>query len=316
MLIENLAQAIAANEHTLGFYTDCRAQVVNLLDDGQAPPVVEGTVPASGRVLFRGDSFAGARVAVVAHWSADGVPDAALQYLLRALREQGYRVVAACGCEPQHLEVWSGLVEALVCRQSTGYDFTSWKTALAVLPDLLDADELVCCNDSVYGPVMPLGPVHTAMNAVDCDFWGMVESREKRLHLQSFYLVFRKNVLRHPAFTAFWQAVDTNPDKFATVLRYEMGLSPWLASQGLIPAAYVPAACFPRTNVNPCHYFWRPLLERFAMPFLKRDLIRRAGSHAFLSGWQQILADHGFDPALCAVRPELQDALIKSALRL
>lgn len=305
MLIENLATAIAQAEKTPGFYTDARARVVNLLEEseaGESPqlPEIEGEtdIIPFGRVAFRGASLAGARVAVLAHWSEGGVPDAALRVYLQALKAEGYRVVVACGCEPQPA-AWLNLAEMLVWRSCTGYDFASWKAAFALLPDLYDAQEVLCCNDSVFGPINPLGPVHRVMDAVPCDFWGLVESREKRRHLQSFYLVFRKKVLRHAAFKAFWQAVDTNPDKFATVLRYEMGLSPWLVGHGLAAGAYIPAACLPQTNVNPCHYFWRGLLERFEMPFIKRDLLRRAGSHPFLAGWEAVLAARGFDSTLC-----------------
>lgn len=306
MFIDNLTTIITQHESDPDFFRDELRQRVDLFADGAEHPELPATSIVLGEqahVLFRKANFAGQRVAVVAHWSPNGLPDAALQVYLTALREAGFRVVVTCGCRPGDERLWQIHADALIWRECSGYDFTSWKAALEALPELFDAAELVLANDSVLGPMRPLSAVHADMDKVNCDFWGLVESRETRRHLQSFYLVFRKQALRHSAFAAFWPTVDTNADKFATVLRYETMLSPWLAGQGLMPAALVASRSFPPTNVNPCHYFWRPLLLRFGMPFLKRDLIRRAASHPFMRGWETVLRQHGYDPAL-ALPPE------------
>lgn len=311
MLMESLVRAIVAHEHSPGFFQDIRAQVATVAECPQNAPELdrlarggEVDIAPAVRVIFGGDlNFTDARVAVLAHWSREGRPDPALAVLLTALRGLGYKVAVTCGCEPGDVPYWATLADALVRRTCPGYDFTSWKAAFTALPSLYAAREVLCVNDSVLGPIGSLGAVHTAMDAVPCQFWGMVESREKWPHLQSFYLVFRQAALKHPAFRRFWGAVDANPDKFATVLRYEILLSPWLARHGLVPGAYVPAAALPQTNVNPCHYFWRPLIQRFGMPFLKRDLLRRAGDHPFLHGWETVLREHGFDPHV--LPPEL-----------
>lgn len=301
MLIDNLTALITQHENEPGFFRDALCQVVDLFaEGGEAPVLPPADVRLGGqvRILFRGESLAGHRVALVAHWSPDGLPDAALQQYLHALREAGFLVVVACGCLPGDEGRWRACADTLIWRKCNGYDFTSWKAAFEVLPDLFEAHELVLTNDSVLGPVRPLDTVRADMAPVPCDFWGLVESRETRRHLQSFYLVFRQSALRHKAFAAFWATVDTNPDKFATVLRYETVFTPWLAGQGLVPAALVASASFPPTNVNPCHYFWRPLLLRFGMPFLKRDLVRRAADHPFMQGWEEVLRRLGYDPEM------------------
>lgn len=301
MLIDKLTTIIAQHHNDPDFFRDDVCRVVDLFADGGDVPVLSSMpmrLAEQARVVFRSESFANQRVAVVAHWSANGLPDAALQWYLRALREAGFCVVVACGCQPGDVCAWQDHTDALIWRQCSGYDFTSWKAAFETLPDLFEARELVLTNDSVLGPIHSLGNIHASMDAVNCDFWGMVESRETRRHLQSFYLVFRPKALQHKAFADFWPTVDNNPHKFATVLRYETFFSPWLAEQGLIPAACVASSSFPPTNVNPCHYFWRPLLLRFGMPFLKRDLLRRAADHPFLQGWEEVLRGLGYDPAL------------------
>lgn len=299
MLIDSLTQAIMAHEHDPGFFRAMRPCVVDLGCKNAKLCGDPLDISAYVQIVFGADTaLADAKVAVLAHWSEQGEPDAALQYLLVALRAEGFTLVVACGCRPSNEPLWASLVDVLLWRDCTGYDFTSWKAAFAVLPDLFSAREVLCVNDSILGPINPLGKIHAAMAALPCDFWGLVESREKRRHLQSYYLLYRPSALQHPAFRQFWDCVDINPNKLSAVLRYEVLLAPWLATNGLRPAAFVPSTCFPDTNANPCHYFWRPLLTRFGMPFLKRDLLRRACTHPFLQGWEDVLRQQGYDPKI------------------
>lgn len=242
--------------------------------------------------------FRGCRVALLAQWSPDGrVAPYVLAYL-RQLAALGYRTVLCAGREPAPVAAWTRLCDAALWRDCPGYDFTSWKAALEAFPSLFEAEELLFTNDSVFGPVRPLAPLHQGMAGVDCDFWGLLESREAMPHLQSYYLVFRPGAIRHPAFAAFWDAVESCPDKRRIVQRCEIPLGLWLSLHGLRPGVCIPAASLPMTNANPAHYFWRQLVERYGFPFLKRDLVRAAATHPHLCGWESLLRAGDYDPRL------------------
>lgn len=243
-------------------------------------------------------SFAGKRVALLAHWSSDGSVAPYVLYFLRALRTEGWRTVLASGGEPQLNPALLRLCDAVVWRTCPGYDFTSWKACFEGLPSLFAAEELLLANDSIFAPVGPLSPIHAAMEKVPCDFWGMVGSREFLTHLQSYYLVFRPAALRHPAFAAFWDAALITDDKLDTVLRLEVSLTGWLALNGLIPGVFVPPEALLPGNVNPSHYFWKQLLDRYHVPLIKRDLLRDQRQHPYLRGWENLVARHGYDVRL------------------
>lgn len=314
MLIDSLAAVVEQHAELPGFFQkpgsylaklvqDCAAVSSSLETECNKPAAGPGIVQperlgSAARVLSGEDIFENTRTAVVAQWSADGVIAPYLIYYLRKLREDGWKIVLACGRFPRTDSRWLELCDAVVVRTCSGYDFTSWKAAFEVFPGLYRCKEVLCTNDSVFGPVNPLSFVHTTMSDVPCDFWGLVESREKRPHLQSYYLLFREQAIRHPAFAAFWSTVDRSGEKFDTVLRYEVTLSSWLTQHGLRAGAFVPASALPQTNINPSHYFWKQLLLLYKTPFIKRDLLRSCANHPFLAGWKDILRAAGYDPAL------------------
>lgn len=276
-------------------------------DTAGLPPRLRKRLPegvvrlgANARVLSApAASFAGSRVALLAQWAEDGNVAPYVRHYIRSLKAEGWRVVLACGNEPTLPPSLVRECDAIVCRNCPGYDFTSWKAALEVFPSLWEAEELLLTNDSIFAPIGPLGPVHTAMQGVACDFWGMVGSKEFLTHLQSYYLVFRGRALRHPAFAAFWDAVGGG-DKADAVLNREVVLTAWLAWNGLVPGAYAPPGLLLDTDINPAHYFWRELCCLCHVPFIKRDLLRDCRFHPHLNGWEDFVRRSGYDLRLIA----------------
>lgn len=312
MLIDSLAAVVAQHADDPLFFRSPGARtadrVVAAARQSQADmPEVFPQAPLGDavRILSGNDDFANSRTAIVAQWAEDGVIAPYLVHYLHKLREAGMRVILACGVVPYADSGWFSLCDAVIARTCSGYDFTSWRAAFEIFPSLYRCREVVCTNDSIFGPIHPLGDVHRVMDGVPCDFWGLVESREKQPHLQSYYLVFRKKTLRHPVFAAFWSTVDRSGEKFDTVLRYEVTLSLKLAAQGLRPGAFVPAAALPETNINPSHYFWRQLLSIYKAPFIKRDLLRHCAKHPHLAGWRELLDAAGYDSDLVFRTPNM-----------
>lgn len=239
--------------------------------------------------------YAGRRVALVAHWDPHGMVDPYVVYFLRHLRALGYATVLISDQSldlPGDVGNWA---DAVLWRSCPGYDFTSWKGALEFFPSLAEAEELLLANDSVFAPTNPLGPVHARMDALDCDFWGLSEGGVFRLVLQSYYLVFRRACLTHPAFWTFWSTVDTTTDRLDTIARFEFTLTSWLTRNGLKAAAYAPSAGFPSQGpIDPIYLCWRFLLQDFGFPCVKRNLLSGAIWWLALDGWEETLAAAGY----------------------
>jgi lipopolysaccharide biosynthesis protein len=198
----------------------------------------------------------------------------------------------------------------IVQRDNVGYDFYSYKTGLEQL-NLKDFDDVILCNDSVYGPLFSLEEVFKKMEGRPCDFWGLTESYEIARHVQSYFLVFRRVLLDAEVFHRFWETMVVLEHKREIVERYEVGLSQQLLAAGFSLDSFVATENsgivkrfrqswrqYLRTigrrwnekefwldvvqivfmgrsiAVNPTHMEWRALLSNSDLPFIKVELLR------------------------------------------
>lgn len=180
------------------------------------------------------------RLAVVAHYDASRK----LAHHVRLLLEQLLGVcdavvlVSTTGVD-NAAAIWASEHPALkvVTRENRGYGFMSYREGIRHLGDI-DGAEVVICNDSFVGPVVPMSTLFSHMDDVTCDFWGMTDSTAVAWHIQSYFMVFRPQVVGHEAFTAFWDEMEPLSDRSLVIERYELGLSRSLSEAGFVGRAY------------------------------------------------------------------------------
>lgn len=241
-----------------------------------------------------GLSFAGERVAIVAHWDPDRHVDPFVRYYLRHLRQAGFKTILTSAAPVEATEEDMTEADAVVYRKCEGYDFTSWKAALECFASARLATEVVFTNDSVFAPLANIAAVHTVMEKVDCDFWGLLESRDQLPAMPSFYVVFREKALRHECFASFWDNVNTESDKETVVQNFEQSQALWFALNGLIPGAYIHWDMLPGLKGGPAYVYWRQLVECFGVPCLKRVVVNDDVWWGDNSGWQETLRQAGY----------------------
>jgi len=185
------------------------------------------------------------RAIILAHFDRDGIVDAHVRAALAAYRRSAERLVLVSTSLTRLPADLEGIVDQFHSRANVGYDFGSWRTGLEGLGDGASFDEVVCVNDSVYGPLWDLDGVLADRRVAGADFWGMVRSNQpprsrrgrESPHLQSWFFAARRRLLAHPAWQAFWQGVVPQPSKEVVIDRYELGLSEMVAAAGLETAA-------------------------------------------------------------------------------
>ena len=160
------------------------------------------------------------RVAIFASYSKDGIIPEYVLYYLQGLKMVVEEIVfvADSDVQPGEEDKLKGLVRYSKCGRHGCYDFGSYRIGFEWAEKngvLDDADELILCNDSCYGPAYPFEKVFAEMNKKECDFWGMVESHEMKTHLQSYFLVFKKAVFQSSGFKEYVHSLGNNSfDKF------------------------------------------------------------------------------------------------------
>ena len=240
----------------------------------------------------------GPRVLVFVHYDKDGLVRPHVLLYLQALRDVDVSIVFVSNSgklDPQGIEALKPLCIGIIVRGNFGYDFGGWREGLEYLKGSLDNLEwLAIANDSVYGPLTPLGPLLARMDFTKADVWGFTDSDQRLWHLQSYFLAFSRRVLRSKAWHDFWRGIHPVKSKAWAISNGELRIT--LAMQN---AGFDCAALFPYqdlvTHIDPV----RRIANRGASPFIRLRLRHRhnltlaiEGGHALnptAELWRQLL---------------------------
>ncbi len=276
----------------------------------------------------------GARVALFAHFHRRGaVYDHVLHYVSE-LAANGFSVIFVSNSgrlAPDAVDRLRPLCAAVLVRRNIGYDFGAWREAIELLGlPRPNTDMVVLANDSVYGPLLPIGETLGRIDFDQSAVWGLTESWQMGYHLQSYFLAFGPRALHNPAWARFWQAVRPAPSKHWVIRQYELGLSQamiragfdckavWSYDEltgGIDPDLFsvsgeeddrepdplvvararhtrqIRSRVVERVPLNPTSDLWRQLLQK-RYPFIKRELLRDNPTFIpDISEWREIISE-------------------------
>ena len=154
------------------------------------------------------------------------------------------------------------------------YDWGSYKRGyhwLKIKGYLKKADELIFANDSTYAPITSFKPMFKEMSKhKDIDFWGNSQNTFFNTHLQSYFLVFRKNIINSPKFERFLHSVTKFPDHSLYILKYEITLTPYLESLGYKWKSYIPYEKLSHLPMPDKNSYPLTLIKDYNNQFLKK----------------------------------------------
>ncbi|TDG30378.1 hypothetical protein [Paracraurococcus ruber] len=265
-----------------------------------------GAMPSNGRAIC-----------LYAHFSPAGrVTD----MVLRQLEEYtllGFDVVFVSASPRLQEEDWQAVLDrcaVAIHRRNYALDFGSWCDAARTLRhEIAGAEELLLANDSVLGPIRPLDPVFATLRSGGDGLFGLTESMQHIVHLQSYLLLARGRAAVGDLLD-FLLGMRLSARKSAIIRRGELAVSGHMARRGhrvaalygyaeleaailadpaesrrlmgLRPFAWAiglpPAERDARLQrallavpMNPTHDFWAPLIRRMGFPFIKTELVTK-----------------------------------------
>lgn len=176
------------------------------------------------------------RVCLFAHFDKDNLIDDYVIYYLKALRKSCSSIifVSDCSISESEKEKILSIVDYIQAYNHDEYDWGSYKFGYLIAKEngfLDDADELLICNDSVYGPIYPLNKYFEIMENKSCDIWGMhqnlygLNSKIVEPHLQSWFLCLKKSVINSSEFDKFMRNITHLESKNEIIQKYEIGFS-------------------------------------------------------------------------------------------
>ena len=229
-----------------------------------------------------------ARAIVLAHFDPHGHFDPHVHHALAAYRGHAERLVVVSNSARRLPANLARLVDGFVPRANVGYDFAAWQDGLATFR-AADHDEVICVNDSVYGPLFDLGPALADARVAAADLWGMVLSDQNTSrsgprvpHLQSWFLGMRRPLLEADAWGGFWHGLTTPSTKREVVEQNEIGFSARMAAAGFRLAGLYDATTAPRVtlaevwpHLSPRHprRSWRLLRKSRRLPHNPSELV-------------------------------------------
>jgi lipopolysaccharide biosynthesis protein len=245
------------------------------------------------------ENYYGRRVCLFSHYDRDSILDEHVLCYLRALSAAGLDIVLISSCpslEPRSMAAAQSICSTIVFRENQGCNFAGWALAIKTLRGILHAEEIVFTNDSVYGPLRPLGPIFEKMSGQESDFWGMTQSHQVARHVQSYFVVFKRKAISHPAFVEFWHSVRATKNKWKLIKAYEVRMTAQLSAQGLNAGSLVEFAGEDEPK-NPTLNYWRQTIEQ-GCPFLKVQLLRDNPLDTNIDGWEETVLSLGYDARL------------------
>lgn len=230
-----------------------------------------------------------------AHFDLQGIVDPYVVYYLKALHALGATIIFVSGSphlSPESVEPIRSVCAGIYTRRTLALDFGSWHLAWCILRQhgwsLDQYDRLVIANDSVFGPLFPIEEMWNSFHGAD--MYGAIESAERTVHLQSFFLAWDLNSRTRPFLNDFWDQFQYIVDKDILIQEYEIGLSERAREAGLSVKPFITVAsiqaAFQRSPghewadvlsgepTNNTLYFWDGLIEHLRFPFLKTILPR------------------------------------------
>ena len=237
------------------------------------------------------------RLCVFAHWDRDNIIDDYVIYYLKELKKVCDCIifVSDTDCSPEKIE---GIADYFIIGKHGEYDFGSYKRGFLFAKNKgLNFDELLLVNDSFYGPFFPLENIFKKMDKKKCDFWGLTQNSYgmKKLgnnyveaftpHIQSCFLLLKQQLFNSACFGEFINTIEHKENKNDIILKYEIGLSQTLWSNGFKSALLINKY---KHTINPLASKWRRLIKWYKFPFLKTALVKRD----LIKGWEEVIGDY------------------------
>jgi len=229
------------------------------------------------------------RCCICVFWEKNGVVRDYITSYIKGLQEISQKVLVVVNGEISFdsRKKLNELGVDILQRKNKGFNFGAWKDSIKYLGyhELSQYDEVILTNTSCYGPIYPLSEMFEEMESRDCDFWGITKYHELNSnntllggkskciqYIQSYFLVFNKNVVLSKCFNSWWSHVKYQKD-YRNVLRlYETRLTNYFEKNRFKSDTYIDLNITKAYVDNPL-LITDKLLTMTRMPLIKRNAL-------------------------------------------
>jgi len=228
------------------------------------------------------------KVCLFSHFDAENKIKEYIIYYLKELSKVSdiIFISTAEGVTQEALKQIEPYCKDIIVKKNIGYDFGAWKSGLDYLGDDLNTyEQLILCNDSVFGPFHPLKSIFDKMSAYDA--WSMSDNHEIEYHLQSYFMVYNKKAFNSNLFEDFWNDFKIYTNKQILIETNEIGFSNSLFHSDLSCGAFYSVK--ERNYVNVLQYYWKELIAEHQFPFIKKEVLTTNPLQLDTSNWEEVI---------------------------
>lgn len=227
------------------------------------------------------------RAAIYFFYDTEGIVDDYNIYLLHDLQESVQQILVVCN--GKLTDDGKAKFESIGCkvlvRENFGFDVWAYKEALTCFgwDKIVQLDELVLLNFTIFGPFRPFREMFQAMNPRDLDFWGItlhhgagcdpwgkLKYGYLPMHLQSHFLVIRNSMLKSAGFKTYWDEMPPINEYDDAVCYHEAIFTKTFEDEGFKWQAYVDTSPLKDDLFYPLMMMPAELLKHYRCPIIKR----------------------------------------------
>ena len=187
------------------------------------------------------------RLGIFVFYNEQGIVRTYVEHLLKSIHEiLDELVIVANGTVRKEEKIkLDKYADRFFQRGNIGYDGGAYKDAFQKFlrgENMEQWDEILLMNDTFYGPFFTWDEIFGVMEGRSCDFWGLsshpggktglLKDETVSAHVQSYFIVLKKNVFLHPAFLVFWEEMQY-PGSFKEAVRnFEIRFSEYFVNLG------------------------------------------------------------------------------------
>ena len=208
------------------------------------------------------------RICLFAGYSSNNkIEDYVIYYLKELAKYCDIYYYCDANLPKDELNKISSYVKESYAKRHKKYDFGSWQELVRAVgkDEIRKYDELVLANDSCYGPLFSLKNTFDKMESKEVDFWGLSCSVGYHVHIQSYFLAFKKNVIETDYLFDFLETVKQEKSLRQVCDNYEDMLTYILSQKGFTYDSFIPLK---DRDLHPYFRTWDCIRER-KFPLLK-----------------------------------------------
>lgn len=228
------------------------------------------------------------KLCLLSHFDINNKIEKYVIYMIKELYKLKFDIVFVTTAENMkivELNKISSYVKIAIIKKNVGYDFIAWKTALYAVGEYQKYEQIVNINDSIFFPLFNPKIMFDKMKTEKADFWGLSDSYRIQYHIQSFFWVFNKKLLRSSFYNNFWNDCATLSDKGKIIREYEVAFTALLQKNNFKTSAYIKAELIynfvknkfenllPIDQNSSFYTFWDIIIDNFKAPYLKKNIL-------------------------------------------